>query len=472
MNACSHSVCCDAPAATVYGIIRDSAQWPLLFEPCQAVTAIERGEQHEVIRVSAMVDGKVMNWCSRRAFDDTLLSIQSHSDMPMDFIKAMSVTWKVISLSAARSLLVLEHLYQRADVASADQQRAAQEEASFLRGLNANSTTELGNIRDAAYRIARQRECGPAGASSQSLICQAPADEVFALVSDTSAWPGILSNCDSAVVEHAEPGMQVVRIDAHLDGKAASWLTRRTLLEGARRVDFELLTPMPLLKSMTGTWRVIALDARTSLLQVDRRWQMVDQLPDDETRFSSLQAASQWFDEFVAGNGLQELTLFKRHVEGSGSQAFAVVSEHRLAHHADAVFAALRDIQAWPEYVQHCQTLDTRFDNGLWQAMSFSSDVGAQAEVQSVRWCDPLERTIEYFQPVPPAVMARHTGRWKVVPEASGRSCTVRAEHEIELCDGMNTAEQAGRVSETVTAHAQALLAAIDQRLAAARVAA
>jgi len=56
----SNSIVCNASQEAVYAVICDSQNWPTLFEPCQAVEALQRDASGEHIRVTALVGGTPM----------------------------------------------------------------------------------------------------------------------------------------------------------------------------------------------------------------------------------------------------------------------------------------------------------------------------------------------------------------------------------------------------------------------------
>ncbi len=54
-----HQIAVDAPAAEVYQLIADVAQWPRLFSPTVHVEYLDRSPGQERIRIWAMANGEV-----------------------------------------------------------------------------------------------------------------------------------------------------------------------------------------------------------------------------------------------------------------------------------------------------------------------------------------------------------------------------------------------------------------------------
>ena len=111
----SHRIVCDASADRLYAVIRNSADWPALLEPCQAVTVLAADDESEHIELTALLHGRPATWQSRRRFQPDVYGVQSTLVRPMPLVAAMTTTWRVIPVNAEQSVLLLEHDYDLCD---------------------------------------------------------------------------------------------------------------------------------------------------------------------------------------------------------------------------------------------------------------------------------------------------------------------------------------------------------------------
>ncbi len=98
------------------------------------------------------------------------------------------------------------------------------------------------------------------------------------------------------------------------------------------------------------------------------------------------------------------------------------------------VYQALLQVQDWPAQLPHVERIDVIYDDGRFQEfyMTVRSADGHTIRVRSIRRC--REGEILFFQPQPPAYLARHSGGWKF--ESKGlRQCVVTTYHEWTLND-------------------------------------
>lgn len=103
-------------------------------------------------------------------------------------------------------------------------------------------------------------------AAIHSIPCSAPANAVYAIISNTSRWPDIFEPCRNVEFLEKSNGSEVIRITAEVNGVDMQWLSHRLLLDDIHGIDFETNPPLPLLKFMRGRWRLVPLEERESLL--------------------------------------------------------------------------------------------------------------------------------------------------------------------------------------------------------------
>ena len=197
----SNTIVCNAPRDEVYRIIRDSARWPEIFEPCQAVRHLSHSAYDEHIEVTALVNGEAMTWESKRAFQPAIHGINSVVVKPMKLVSRMETSWRVVALNHAQCLLVLEHTFGIVDepaglVDGVSTQSEA--EAFMRRAIHTNSTKELGNIKQVAERLRPATQTPLEFVTSHAIVCEAPAQRVYKVLVNVGNWPQIIEACTAA----------------------------------------------------------------------------------------------------------------------------------------------------------------------------------------------------------------------------------------------------------------------------------
>lgn len=435
----SHSIVCNAPRPRVYGLIRHSAAWPQVFEPCQAVKVLESAEDFEHIEVTALVNGQPMSWQSRRRFLPEVFGIESTLTRPMKLVRAMSTSWRVAPISAEQCLLVLEHAYELdEDVRGQVEDVHTHEQAHrFIdSAIDANSTTELGNIKAAVEREVRE-ESEPRldRHNSISVVCEAPADSVYAVIRDAGKWPHIFDSCISATRLEGDGAQELVRIEADQGGHRVAWNTHRRYFDAIRRIDYHLPEPMPFLASMQGQWRVLPLGPRRCLLTVDRSWRMLDDVRGIREGVETVAQATAIFDAFVNENAQSEMRAIRDYVEGGSTASLSCTTSHDLPFAPDEVYCVLANVAAWPDMLPHCEDLRVVYDDAQYQEFCMRVQTSRGTEnFRSIRRCDAQSLTISYFQPEPPAVLRTHHGSWQVRSVPGG--ARVIAHHSVLFDEG------------------------------------
>lgn len=427
-------IVCEASQATVYALICNSQQWPALFEPCIAVQELARSENEERIQVTAQVGGEKMTWESHRLFRKDIYGIDSTIIKPMMFIKKMKATWRVISVNQTQSVIVLEHDYDMADDITGQLESITsleQAESFVAKAIHDNSNKELGNIRDA---VKRNRDISLFGerSTSHSIICETPASNVYNVISDVSHWPKIFDACISAVSQPRVDNTQRIRIEALQSGHVVSWDTQRSYFDNSFRIDFFLPISMPFTKKMSGQWRVIPLDQQRCLLNVTRHFELLDEVTGIRDDVTTREQAEALINRFIDENAAGEMLAIKSFVEGNDATFLSFNTHYTLPHKADEIYALLSDVQQWPNILPHCDNINIIYDDTKYQefVMGVTTAQGNES-FRSIRQCDHDTLTISYFQPVPPAILNSHHGRWVVRPCATGTELI--AEHSLHI---------------------------------------
>lgn len=439
----SSSIVCNAGQAAVYAVICDSQRWPDLFEPCQAVEAIARDADGEHIRLTALVGGHPMQWESKRTFRREIFGIDTQVVKPMALVASMATTWRVIALNGVQCLLVLEHDYSLVDDVAGlvpGVTTRAEAEAFVAGAIHANTTKELGNIRDAVE--GRRQAADGVRTTSHSITCAAPADKVYAIIADAANWPKIFDACVSAVAEPRDGNRELVHIEALQNGQVIGWDTLRTYHDNILRIDFHLPVPMPFLAEMSGQWRVIPVGEDRCVLNVTRRFVLLDDVRGIRAGVETREQAADIVNRFIDDNAAGEMLAVKSFVERDDASFSAFNARYTLPYPPEQVYDVLSNVRDWPQVLPHCDGVKVIYDDAVNQ--EFVMDIATahgQEQFRSIRRCDRDALAISYFQPVPPVLLSSHSGRWLVRPQGSGTELV--SEHQVHL-NAARCAEQFG----------------------------
>lgn len=439
----SNTILCHSPCDTVFQIIKNSSDWPEYFEPCVKVRVIERTDSSEHIYISAIVNGSEVSWESKRQFFSSIYCIETEMVKPMPLVHSMKTTWNVYPLNEQQCMLSLEHKYKICDdvMGIIDGVDSQEDALRYMQNaIDVNSDKELSNIKALAECNANTLSTEKQWQTSHSIVCNTSADTVFSVIADVDIWPELIEACQKATVIAVNDGIQIVQIEA-LDGNdTLLWETHRRCYHDVFRVDFSLPKPMPFLKTMYGTWRVIPLDNNRSLLCVTRHFELLDDISSIRDDISTHEAAKAHINHFINVNAENEMQSFKNYVEKSYSESYQCASSYFIPYSINTVYDVFANVSEWPNILPHCNKINVLYDDTENQEFIMSV-TGAQEDVtfRSIRHCDKNAMVITYFQPQPPAFMKAHSGKWLFKSFQGGTE--VISQHSVTLnlsvCDAI-----------------------------------
>jgi len=366
-------------------------------------------------------------------FRREIFGIDTRVSKPITLVQDMATTWRVIALNDAQSLLVLEHDYTLLDDVAGlvDGVNTQAEAEAFIAGaIHKNSTKELGNIRDAVQGA--QAAVDGIRSTSHSIVCKVPAAEVYAIIADAANWPKIFDSCVSARAEPRQGNTELVHIEANQAGKVIGWDTLRTYHDSIFRIDFHLPVPMPFLKEMSGQWRVVPLDANRCVLNVTRRFVLLDDVRGIREDVTTRKQASSVVNRFIDENAGAEMQAVKSYVERKDTSYSSFSARYTLPFPPEQVYGVLSNVRQWPDVLPHCDSVKIIYDDAVNQ--EFVMEIAAahgKEHFRSIRRCDHEALAISYFQPEPPALLHTHSGRWIV--RAAGNGTELVSEHAVHL---------------------------------------
>lgn len=251
-------------------------------------------------------------------------------------------------------------------------------------------------------------------------------DLVYVLVADAAGWPWTFApTVHVEVLQRASDGAGVerLRLWALANGAVRSWTSRRELDPAERTVRFAHEVPAAPVLSMSGEWRITALGARRTLVELLHTWTAAD---DDADRLIA---------RAVDTNSTAELDALRAAAEQGPDRAGLVLdftdSVDVPGGDPAAVHAFLRDADMWPRRLPHVSRLDLTEDEPGVQVMEMDTrtDGGQVHTTRSVRVC--TDGAIVYKQTATPEVMEAHVGRWTV--EATADGARVSSRHVVVL---------------------------------------
>ncbi|MBT0773423.1 aromatase/cyclase [Kineosporia sp. J2-2] len=243
-----------APAAEVYRLIAEVANWPRIFPPTIHVDHVERGEESERIRIWATANGEAKSWTSRRELDPQALRIRFRQEVSTPPVAAMGGTWIVEPLTATSSLVRLLHDY-----------RAVDDDPDGLAWIDAavdrNSRSELAALAAGA-------EAGTSGPDllltfEDSVDIEAPAKDVYDFLNEAQLWTERLPHVAKVRLTEDVPGLQLLEMDTLTkDGSSHTTASVRVCFPDHRIVYKQIVVPA-LMTLHTGYWQLTEQDGHT-----------------------------------------------------------------------------------------------------------------------------------------------------------------------------------------------------------------
>ena len=256
----------------------------------------------------------------------------------------------------------------------------------------------------------------------------APAETVYGLIADVTAWPRIFPPTIRVEVlasgEESESGggSERIRIWATANGEVKNWTSRRTLDGRALRIEFRQEVSAPPVAAMGGAWLIEATSPTTSRVRLLHDYRAVDDDPDALT----------WIDQAVDRNSRSELAALKHNIEaGQGDELLLSFSDSVRIDGARAdVYDFLNAAHLWTRRLPHVARVELTEDVPGLQILEMDTRTadGSTHTTRSVRICTEPERIV-YKQIGLPALMTLHTGYWQLVEE--GDDVVATSQHTV-----------------------------------------
>lgn len=238
-------VAASAPADVVYGLIADSAQWPLFFPAVVHVEQLDFDGTRERLRMWSLAGDTVVSWVSDRLLDVGRRRIEFTHERPVAPVRSMSGVWTVQPLGD-RSLVTLECSFS----VDGDGPVAWVEQVT-----RDNSRAQLDALAELAERWRRLDDL--VLSFEDTVRVKGPAELLFDFLYRAPDWPGELPHVHRAEVVEDQPGVQLLSMGSiSVDGGAHSTESVRICFPSAGRIVYKQTQTVPLLAAHTGEWSV------------------------------------------------------------------------------------------------------------------------------------------------------------------------------------------------------------------------
>ncbi|MFE9010602.1 aromatase/cyclase [Streptomyces cyaneofuscatus] len=240
-----HEITVRAPAAEVYRLIADVANWPRIFPPTVHVEHAERGEHEERIRIWATANQQVKSWTSHRTLHPDELRITFRQEVSAPPVAAMGGAWIIEALSADASRIRLLHDY-----------RAVDDEPEALRwideAVDTNSRSELAALKS-NLELARATE-ELAFSFEDAVRVAGSAKDLYDFIDAAHLWPERLPHVATVRLDEVAPGVQLLEMDTRAkDGSTHTTASYRVCFPHSR-IAYKQVTLPALMTLHTGVW--------------------------------------------------------------------------------------------------------------------------------------------------------------------------------------------------------------------------
>ncbi|MEU6746381.1 aromatase/cyclase [Spirillospora sp. NPDC046719] len=243
-----HEITVDAPAADVYRLIAEVANWPRIFPPTVHVAHLERGDRAERIQIWATANGEPKTWTSRRSLDPDGLCITFRQEKSTPPVASMGGTWMIEPAGEGRSRIRLLHDYRAIDDDPAGL-------AWIDEAVDRNSRSELAALKT-NVEAAIAAEADLLLSFEDTLRVDGSAEDVYDFLNEAQLWEKRLAHVARVELTEDEPGVQILEMDTRTkDGSTHTTKSIRVCFPHERIVYKQIGLPA-LLSLHTGYWLI------------------------------------------------------------------------------------------------------------------------------------------------------------------------------------------------------------------------
>ncbi|MFJ8491131.1 aromatase/cyclase [Streptomyces sp. NPDC094038] len=240
-----HEITVSAPAAEVYRLIADVANWPRIFPPTIYVDHLERSGNEELIGIWATANGEAKNWTSHRVLDPERLRITFRQTVSTPPVASMGGTWIIESAGAGASRVRLLHDY----TAVGDDPAGL---AWIDEAVDRNSRSELAALKTNVELATASKEL--TFSFEDTVQVDGAAKDLYDFVNEADRWSERLPHVATVRLTEDTPGLQTLEMDTRAkDGSTHTTKSYRVCLDG-RKIAYKQTTLPALMNLHTGYW--------------------------------------------------------------------------------------------------------------------------------------------------------------------------------------------------------------------------
>ncbi|MEU6422809.1 aromatase/cyclase [Streptomyces spiralis] len=242
-----HETTIHAPAAAVYRLLAEVANWPRIFPPTIYADREECGAGQERIRIWATANGEPKTWTSRRTLDAEALRITFRQEVTAPPVAAMGGTWIVEPMTGDTSRVRLLHDYRAVDDDPHDL-------LWIERAVDENSTAELAALKENVERDHAAQAQELTFSFTDTVTIDGSAKDAFDFVNEAGLWPERLPHVARVRFTEDTPGLQELQMDTRAkDGSTHTTKSYRVAI-GHHRIAYKQVTLPALMTLHTGVW--------------------------------------------------------------------------------------------------------------------------------------------------------------------------------------------------------------------------
>ncbi|MGW2687989.1 aromatase/cyclase [Streptomyces sp. NPDC001414] len=249
-----HEITISAPAAEVYRLIADVANWPRIFPPTIYVDHLERSAGQELIGIWATANGEAKNWTSRRVLDPDGLRITFRQTVSTPPVASMGGTWIIEPLDDGSARVRLLHDY----TAVGDDPAGL---AWIDEAVDRNSRSELAALKTNVELATASEEL--TFSFEDTVEVDGSAKDLYDFVNEADRWSERLPHVATVRLTEDTPGLQTLEMDTRAkDGSTHTTKSYRVCLDG-RKIAYKQTTLPALMTLHTGYWTFRETDEGT-----------------------------------------------------------------------------------------------------------------------------------------------------------------------------------------------------------------
>lgn len=249
-----HEITISAPAAEVYRLIADVANWPRIFPPTIYVDHLERSAGQELIGIWATANGEAKNWTSHRVLDPAGLRITFRQTVSTPPVASMGGTWIIEPLDDGSARVRLLHDY----TAVGDDPAGL---AWIDEAVDRNSRSELAALKTNVELATASEEL--TFSFEDTVEVDGSAKDLYDFVNEADRWSERLPHVATVRLTEDTPGLQTLEMDTRAkDGSTHTTKSYRVCLDG-RKIAYKQTTLPALMTLHTGYWTFRETDEGT-----------------------------------------------------------------------------------------------------------------------------------------------------------------------------------------------------------------